>query len=455
MTYSSPDLTYCTNVHPGESTEELLANIENFIGPVRKRRGLDEMAVGIWFSARAAEELQEPANRYRLKSALGEAGLWPTSINGFPFGNFHRERLKEAVYEPSWDDPERLQYTLNLAELAGFLLSDAPNPFRRCAISTVPLGFAEGWTDFRTRRCIQHLLQAEEALGRLSASSGVELQLCLEMEPGCALEHTDQVLKFWQDLKMAANTIELSVSRLGLCYDICHQAVQFEDITASLQSLQKAGVPVFKYQVSSAIEMRAATSDGSLIQQRLQPFCDARYLHQTNVLTLDGTLDDWRQPGRAGGNPAPRFFLDLDQALQANTVQSRPDNQVWRIHYHVPVHLESLDASDMRQRESEAREERGNYETAMDPVDGGSEPEILFTTQAAIREALEFLSQQRDSDTRPVLEVETYTWNVLPEHIRARYANIVDAVVLELQWLENELLQQELLTGNQTSASSK
>jgi hypothetical protein len=426
-------LAYCTNVHPGETVDALLQNIEQFVEPVRRKRQLDQMATGIWLSARAVEELQVERNLETLKSGLRKARLWPTSINGFPFGNFHEERVKEAVYRPGWCDSSRREYSEGLGRIAVHLLARAPERFRKCAISTVPLGFAGDWKPDDTQKAIEHLISCAHAYRELSQNTGVALSLCLEMEPGCVLERTGQVLDFWEELRLhaAATDRGAALGHLGLCYDICHQAVQFEDIRRSLEALESFGVPIKKFQISSAIEVHekrdpassalwesssssvpprlpeestygsgrtGSSSDvhpsESDLTERLRPFCDERYLHQTNIANE-------RNPGSS------RSFLDLDQALAFARDSGSAEDRRWRIHYHVPIHLEHLSGP-------------------------------LYTTQASILETLKFLASS-ESNAEAILEVETYTWSVLPESIRKRYENVVDAIIMELEWLEAQI----------------
>jgi hypothetical protein len=93
-------------------------------------------------------------------------------------------------------------------------------------------------------------------------------------------------------------------------------------------------------------------------------------------------------------------FADLDAAL-ASEGWRRRDSE-WRVHFHVPVFLESLDG--------------------------------FASTQAFVREALALHKARNRS---PHLEVETYTWSVLPE--RERRAPVEEAIARELQWVVGEL----------------
>lgn len=431
--YRREDITYCTNVHPGQSAEEILHNLKQYVSRVKRRRGLSEMAAGIWIGARALEDLQDERMRRRFRECLEVEGLWPTSINGFPYGSFHRDRVKEEVYEPAWDSSDRVRYTRGLAVLAAELLVNAPPRFRKCSISTVPLGFRSSWNASRQAMAVKNLIEAERHFARIASDSGIRITLGLEMEPGCALEKTSDVLLLWQDLRAAgqheAEGIDDSHARgggvsshLGLCYDVCHQAVMFEDISESLSLLGEAHIPIFKYQISSALRVlwpslneseRPDRQPDSMVtlEERLIPFCEERYLHQT---CARGSIEP--APSQEGiSEPSLRFYVDLDKALADRARRG----EEWRIHFHVPVHLNQLDDSG------------------------------LYTTRDTIEELLNSLATDGrfspNGEDAPVLEVETYTWEVLPDSVRNRYVDLVQAIVQELVWLEKELQQRDAL----------
>ena len=505
---------------------EIMGNLRSFVSAVRRNRHLDSMATGIWISNRAALELLDPELRQKFKAVLLEENLWPTSINGFPFGGFHEQRVKENVYLPDWSSSARLDYTCLLAELASVLLLDAPDPFRKCAISTVPLGFKDSWTEQKEIQAIKNLHVAEEYFRKVSGESDVNISLCLEMEPGCVLESTPEVIDFWKRLyagsEVAAGSKQPETNQefpaaapqaLGLCYDICHQAVMFESIFDSLQSLAQAGIPVFKFQISSAIEVRwpSVLSDSpdipdldsgqspdplapdvreaADIVQRLRPFCDQRYLHQTSVLgdelhrylDLDIALKRADAPGRGPAkgpgpqeNAASRSHLAHAETSNAQAPDSlslehlSSDNfkgkarNLWRIHYHVPIHLESLDdgleddeagePSRSIDPESERPKETQFIGRADEKKEGGSHPSDsirntgLFTTKNQIEQTLDYLAAFGGRQKfAPVLEVETYTWTILPESLRDRYTDVVESIQKELDYLEQCLQKRNLL----------
>ena len=131
-------LGYCYNVLPGETAAAVCDQVARVCGPVRRRLDVARLGVGLWIAQPAARELRaDPAARRRLAAALAAEGLYVFTLNGFPFGGFHAPRVKARVFEPSWAEAARVDYTLDLAELLVELL---PDDVARGSISTVPLG---------------------------------------------------------------------------------------------------------------------------------------------------------------------------------------------------------------------------------------------------------------------------------------------------------------------------
>jgi sugar phosphate isomerase/epimerase len=402
--YRAHDLGYCSNVHAGEDWQTVRRNLLGPIRAVRERRGLDRMAAGLWLSAAAASELAaDPAT---LDDALAQARLDLVTLNGFPFGNFHAARVKAGVYRPSWNLTQRRRYTLALAKiLAHCLPSDTSNG----TISTLPLGYAQGWDAERDAAALTQLCLLAAELGRLADETGRQIRVCLEPEPDCALQTTAEALAlFTERLPTAARSAGVAVddlsAHLGLCFDICHQAVQFEDIGRSLADLDAAGVVIGKVQVSSALTV----DDPAQAAAALAPFAEPRYLHQVRYRAPDG---------RISASP------DLETALAD---PGFPRGGQWRVHFHVPI-----------------------QKTAP-----GTEG--LSTTTDAIEAVLQHLAQPDDPPavpghglqrpTRPQLEVETYTWQVLPEAQRPQdEASLVAGLAAELDWLETRMAAHRLL----------
>ena len=387
--WSSEELFYCSNVHPGDSLREVENNVRRFISPVRSQRGLEQLQAGLWLSSVAAEELVASDSRLESFSALLDTeGILLTSLNGFPYARFHDNVVKEKVYLPHWGQRTRLDYTLKLARLLSGLM---PESCDEGTISTLPLAFARDWSVSDQQASEKYLCELILALTELEQSSGKRIRICLEMEPGCVIETTSQLIHFFTEtLQTAVSDYGLpvdSIARyLGVCFDICHQAVMFENIEWSLAAIHRAGIVIGKIQISSALRLPNAAEARDLLVQYAEP----RYLHQVSTLDRNGEQ---------------QFCVDLADALVNGQL---PQDAEWRVHFHVPIQSEHLGSP------------------------------LLSTTREAIVDTCRFLAAH--PSLKPHLEVETYTWGMLPETLRpANESQLINAVAEELNWLQATL----------------
>jgi sugar phosphate isomerase/epimerase len=390
-------LCYCTNIHPGERWPEVRANLERYVLAVKQRVAPDnDFGVGLRLSAVAADALQNPMTFAELREFLRAHDLYVFTINGFPYGPFHGTHVKEDVYLPDWQDEERLRYTNLLADLLVELLPGSVDG----SVSTVPGAFkARVQSDDTVARIATLMIRHVAHLVRLREKTGRTIALALEPEPCCLLETIDETVDFFQSHLFAANAIQQLAAEtglqddaaekalrrhLGVCLDLCHAAVEFEDPRAIAARLDYAGIRIAKLQLSTGLQIADVTPQAA---ERLRAFADDVYLHQV-VERSDGEL---------------KRYVDLPEALA-----QRPSNQKreWRIHFHVPVFLEEL----------------GDFSS----------------TQSFLRD---ILLQHRDNPLSPHVEVETYTWNVLPERYRSE--DVVSAVARELDWVTAQLSTSE------------
>ena len=385
------DLTYCLNIHPTQSWAESRAALTGPLKAVKSAVSPDSaMAVGLRFSAETMEELAAPDVRADLKQILVEEDYRPITMNGFPYGPFHGTRVKEDVYLPDWRSPERLDYTAALAEL----LSEINPPDEHVSLSTVPGAFRPLGRGAEESMA-QHYLFAVTHLIDLEQRTGRRIALAIEPEPFCFLETIEETAAFFKNYLFSSAAVSnismltgLSKSdaeealprHIGLCYDVCHAAVEFEDPTDSIAILRRAGIPVHKLQLSSALRI-AQGSAGT--RMALGRFNEPTYLHQLIS---------------KGPNGLSRFS-DLGEALGDNGAK---DGDEWRVHFHVPIFLENLPQFD--------------------------------TTQSFLRE---ILALHRVEPISRHLEIETYTWDVLPADLRT--GPVEDAIVREINWVQGQL----------------
>jgi sugar phosphate isomerase/epimerase len=391
-------LTYCSNIHPGESWAEVRANFDRHVVAVRDRLLPEgEFGIGLRLSARAATELSEPAVLAEFQEFLRRQRMYVFTLNGFPYGTFHGARVKEDVYLPDWRNPERLRYTNLLADLLADLLPPGA-PDIEGSVSTVPGAFkpALGGPD-DVALMVEHLLRHVAHLVELRSRSGRFVSLALEPEPHCFLETIAEVIAFFERDLHGANAVQRTMEltgldraaagralhdHLGVCLDLCHAAVEFEDAADCIRQLDRAGIRVHKMQISAGLRLPVLDREALAALER---FADPVYLHQVVQRGPDGAI---------------ARFADLPEALAS--LHGATADREWRVHFHVPIFLDRLAP--------------------------------FASTQSFIREALAI------HRARPVsahLEVETYTWGVLPEPFRS--GSVDEAVARELAWVQTEL----------------
>ncbi len=394
-------LSYCSNIHPGESWPEVRANIERYVVAVRDRLLSEgDFGIGLRLSARAATELAEPAALAEFRDFLRHSRMYVFTLNGFPHGTFHGTRVKEEVYLPDWRDAQRLSYTNLLADLLAELLPQTlpgATPVDG-SISTVPGAYkpALGGPD-DVALMVEHLLRHVAHLVALRGRTDRLIALALEPEPHCFLETIDETVRFFQGelhgptavrrLTELTGLAPAAAGRalhdhLGLCLDLCHAAVEFEHPVDCLRKLAAAGIRVHKLQISAGLQIPVLDPDALAALKR---FDDPVYLHQVVQRGPDGIAR----------------FADLPEAFAA--LQEPIAGREWRVHFHVPVFLDRLGPFD--------------------------------STQWFIREVLAI---HREQAVSAHLEVETYTWAVLPEPF---CSGTVDAAIArELAWVRKELV---------------
>ncbi|MDH6223694.1 sugar phosphate isomerase/epimerase [Streptomyces sp. MJP52] len=374
MRFRHPDgsvvhLAYCTNVHPAETLDGVLAQLRDHCEPVRRRLGRDRLGIGLWLAHDAARALAaDPAALRRLRGELDRRGLEVVTLNGFPYQGFGAEEVKYRVYSPDWADPERLEHTTALARILAQLL---PDDAAEGSISTLPLAWRTAYDGDRARRALAALRTLGERLDALHELTGRPIRIGLEPEPGCVIETTADAI---------APLTTIAHPRIGVCVDTCHLATSFEDPGTALDALEAAGVPVVKSQLSAALHAQDPRQDAE--REALAAFAEPRFLHQTRARTPDGTLN---------------AVDDLPEAL---TTGRLPREVPWRSHFHVPLHA--------------------------DPVPP------LTSTLPVLEAALAQLAGGPHPLTHH-LEVETYTWQALPPELRPRdRARLADGIAAEL-----------------------
>ena len=361
-------IAYCTNIHPGETWEEVFASLKTHAITVKNAVSPREpFPLGLRLSRRAASDIDQYASEQFLDWLQQENCFVPT-INGFPYGSFHVQDIKDKVYLPDWRSDERVEYTKELASLLDAWLPEG----LAGSISTVPVGF-KGHVrreDFPLVR--RNLISALEHIDRIKQKAGKDIVLSLEPEPGCILETAGDVVSFFNAMKFP----EGLRTSIGICFDFCHQAVEFETPSSFLNLLVGADIRIGKVQVSAGLRFAASEV------RTLTGFDEPCYLHQVVTRSGEGSLER---------------YDDIPKALALHPVR---EDEEWRVHFHVPIYADRT--------------------------------VCCSTTNSFIEEALPLLGG-RDV----LMEIETYTWQVLPEPMRA--GSVTESIVREIEWLRSRI----------------
>ncbi|MBV6627261.1 MAG: metabolite traffic protein EboE [Rivularia sp. (in: Bacteria)] len=391
-------LTYCTNIHPGEDWTQVFANLQQYIPSLKKKLSPHQpFGIGLRLADAASRELLQGNTLQEFKSWLNEHDLYVFTLNGFPYGGFHLQVVKDKVYAPDWSKQERLDYTLRLTQILAELLPEEIEG----SISTVPLSY-KPWFDgnqLSQAKLISsatiHIAQVVAQMVRIRAATDKVLHLNLEPEPDGLIENAEEVIRYFEKyllpiggtylaknlaIPQAAAEV-LLLEHVRVCYDTCHFAVEYENPVSVFEKFRAAGIQIGKIQISAALkaEISKEKSKRQLLKQRLQPFAESTYLHQVIARNADGSLQNYRDLSTA------LSFLEDSNACE------------WRTHFHVPLFIDDY--------------------------------QVLKSTQDDIVTVFQLLQNQ---DICNHLEIETYTWEVLPPEMKV---DIAASIQREYEWV--------------------
>ncbi|MEP6663266.1 MAG: metabolite traffic protein EboE [Verrucomicrobiota bacterium] len=371
-------LAYCTNIHRGENWAETFASLQQYSLAVRERVcPKNPYAIGLRLSDRAAFELAQPSTLDAFRKWLDQNHCYVFTINGFPFGRFHGGPVKEKVYLPDWTSLERLTYTNRLFDLLAQLV---PRGIEG-SVSTLPGSFKEFVKAPDQLRAIRNnLFHCVEHIARVCEQTGRKMHLGLEPEPLGLWETSGETVHFFDRLRAEHGQDSRLFEYLGVNYDACHLAVEFEEPAPSLQYFQQHQIKISKLHLSSALKVIPTPQ----VREALRAFTDDIYLHQVVARDSAGHLTRFR---------------DLPDALGEETENRiQESGEEWRIHFHIPLHSVKTDLFD--------------------------------NTTDHLLGVLDVLAQNPGLCSH--LEMETYTWEVMPEEMKNH--SVVDQLVAEYEW---------------------
>jgi hypothetical protein len=386
-------ITYCTNIHPGSNWSSTFDSLKSYVPKIKAATAAQQsFGLGLRLSNKASLELNEGQNLIEFKRWLLDHDVYVFTMNGFPYGNFHDERVKDKVHAPDWTTAERLHYTKRLFEQLAILLPDGMSG----GISTSPISY-KYWHESpkqKQKAFEKGAAQFAEIVLQLhekEKTTGKYLHLDIEPEPDGLLENSDEVLGFYKEFLIPIGTKilkeELGTSNLDtetiikrhitICYDICHFSLAYEEPEYTFQKFAKAGIMVGKIQVSAALKILFNESNAEAIWQSLSRFDEPTYLHQVTEKVGEKVIT----------------HNDLPVVLKERKIFSE-----LRAHFHVPIFLKQFGA--------------------------------LFSTQDHIVKVVEYLKSNQVSEH---LEIETYTWDVLPKELKK---DLSESIIREINWLK-------------------
>ena len=389
-------VTYCTNIHPGENWKLTKNSLEQYVLKIKEKVSEKEaFGIGLRLSNKASNELGVGEELASFKNWLDDNQLYVFTMNGFPYGNFHDEKVKDLVHAPDWTTPERVAYTKRLFDQLAYLIPDSVSG----GISTSPISYKH-WhktaslieTAFETgaRNITEIILHLHE----LEKRTGKYLHLDMEPEPDGLIENSDEFVAFFNEylipiatkILKEKNGLDAAVAYdyihryITICYDICHFSLAFEAPEDTFKKLKDAGIKVGKIQVSAALKVVYDQADKEEIWQSLSAFDESTYLHQVTEKVGDKVLT----------------YNDL-----TSFIEERNDFSEIRVHFHVPIFLEKFGE--------------------------------LLSTQDTIKDVLDYIKEHNVTEH---LEIETYTWEVLPAALKIELS---DCIVREMEWLVDRI----------------
>lgn len=392
-------LSYCTNIHSGETWKEVFESLNTILLAVKKQVIPEQpFGIGLRLSGLASYELLQQNNLEEFKHWLKLHNCYVFTINGFPYGKFHKEKVKDLVHSPDWTTVERLEYTVRLFRILSALTSEGEH----AGISTSPLSYKPWYNgnkvllDNACKKSVIQLVKLIKMLHAIEVDQKKTLHLDIEPEPDGFLENTQDIIDFFKGylIPMGTNILckELDISPQGaeslirkhirLCYDVCHFALAYEDPADVVSKLKSNGIQIGKVQISAALKTIIPLDREArlAIMESFLPFAESTYLHQVSAIDSSNAICRYR---------------DLPEALEELCSTKAVE---WRTHFHVPVFLEQYN----------------NH----------------FSTNSEI---IKVLNELRNNPFTDHLEVETYTWEVLPDALKT---DLTTSIVRELQWIQ-------------------
>lgn len=393
-------LTYCTNIHAGESWPDHFAQLKRYVPSVKAQVSPNKpFGIGLRLANLASLELSKEEHLSEFKQWLKEQDCYVFTMNGFPYGGFHHVKVKDMVHAPDWTTADRVQYTIRLFRILAALLPEGMEG----GISTNPLSY-KYWAKNEEEKsnvietATLNMLQVLEQLVRIHRSGGPLMHLDIEPEPDGMLENSKEYIDWYFQYLLAMGVpviaekfsvsddeaVKIIKSHIQLCYDVCHFAVMYEDPLVVLERMHFYGLKTGKVQISAALKgVLGKGAQRADVVDNFKTFNEAVYLHQVI--------------GRQTNNKLVHY-PDLPEALAD---AQNPEVEEWRAHFHVPVFRTDFGA--------------------------------LTSTREDISRVL---ARQVGKPFTQHLEIETYTWEVLHPSLKLE---MDQSIAREMKWVLQQL----------------
>lgn len=399
MLLHSTHLSYCTNIHSGESWEDVFESLTTYVLPIKRNLSPDKpFGIGLRLSDEASRTLIESDALHHFKLWLDQHQLYVFTMNGFPYGGFHGTIVKDAVHKPDWTTQKRTDYTIRLCNILAFLLPEGIEG----GISTSPISYkpwylsdAKAIDTVYTSAC-NNMLKVIKVLHGIKFKTGKSIHIDIEPEPDGLLENTEETISFFnqhlipaglelfaQEANLSAvDAEELIKQHLQVCYDVCHFAIEYEEPATVFKRFAQEGIKIGKIQISAALKANLS-KDRIEIQKELYPFIESTYLHQ--VIARDASHNLFH-------------YTDLSIAME-DLFHTKATE--WRTHFHVPIFVQAY----------------GQLESTQDEI-------------------IQVLTLHKEHPVTNHLEIETYTWEVLPPELKIPLQKSIER---ELLWVMEHL----------------
>ncbi|MES2458171.1 MAG: metabolite traffic protein EboE [Bacteroidota bacterium] len=401
MKVNSGHLTYCTNIHAGKNWANDFEALQiNF--PVIKKTLSPHapMGLGLRLSNESSIGLSDQLALDQFKKWLADNDTYVFTMNGFPYGEFHHTVVKADVHAPDWTTDARKTYSIRLFHILAQLLPEGMDG----GVSTNPLSYRHWFKSPEelaqaTKTGTLNVIEVIKELVLIQRETGKVLHLDIEPEPDGIMETGREFIDWFEGDLMTLGIPEVAAAfnvgptaaeamirtHVCICYDVCHFAIGYEPHKAVLQELEQKNITVGKIQISAALKAKLdrPAAEKADLKKAFDLFNEPVYLHQVVARKNDGELIR---------------YTDLPPALEDFENENVAE---WRAHFHVPISIREIG--------------------------------LLSTTQSDI---IEVLQLQKNRPFTQHLEVETYTWEVLPEQIKLP---IAESISKELQWVVNQL----------------